>query len=78
MMNPASISSSGAGLVAKISSESQDWGDVWQVAGVGFGIVFLVLIILAVAIWVTGILVNKMETREKNKEVKEAEEKKAL
>ena len=77
MISPASINWNDAGLVAKISSDSQDWGDVWQVAGVGFGVVFLVLIILAVAIWVTGIVVKKMEIREKNKEAKEAEEKKA-
>ena len=76
MMNPASIIGSGAEVVAKLSVDSEDWGDAWQVAGVGFGVVFLVLIILAVAIWVTGIVVNKMETRAKNKE-KEAEEKKA-
>jgi Na+-transporting methylmalonyl-CoA/oxaloacetate decarboxylase gamma subunit len=77
MMNPASINLSGAGLVAKLSKDSEAWGDAWRVAGVGFGVVFLVLIVLAVAIWVTGIVVKKMETREKNKEVKEAEEKKA-
>ncbi|MFC1978665.1 OadG family protein [Chloroflexota bacterium] len=75
MINPASTD---AGLVAKISSGSQDWGDAGQVAGVGFGVVFLVLIILAVAIWVTGIAVTKLEIREKNKEAKKAEEKKVL
>ncbi len=35
-------------------------------------------IILAVAIWVTGVVVKKLEIREKNKEAKKAEEKKAL
>jgi len=63
--------------VEKINPESQDWGDAWQVAGIGFGVVFLVLIILAVAIWVTGIIVKKMEIRQKNRQTKEAEEKKA-
>jgi len=77
MANPASISLGGAELVAKLSTDSEAWGDAWQVAGIGFGVVFLVLIILAVAIWVTGIIVNKMEIREKNREAKEAEEKKA-
>ena len=74
MINPASIDT---GLVAKLGNDSTDWGDAWQVAGVGFGVVFLVLIILAVAIWVTGIVVNKIETREKNKEIKKVKEKKA-
>ena len=68
MMNPASINVSGAEMVAKLSKDSLAWGDAWQVAGVGFGIVFLVLIILAVAIWVTGIIVNKLETRNTTKE----------
>ncbi len=68
MMNPASINLSGTEMVAKLSTDSLDWGEAWQVAGVGFGIVFLVLIILAVAIWVTGIIVNKMETRNTIKE----------
>jgi len=63
--------------VEKINPESRDWGDAWQVAGIGFGVVFLVLIILAVAIWVTGIIVKKMEIRQKNRQTKEAEEKKA-
>ncbi|MCK5431067.1 MAG: OadG family protein [Anaerolineales bacterium] len=64
--------------VDKISSDSTSWSDAWRVAGVGFGVVFLVLIILAVAIWVTGVVVKKLEIREKNKEAKKAEEKKAL
>jgi hypothetical protein len=76
MVNPASISLNGAEVLAKLSKTSQDWGDAGLVAGVGFGVVFLVLIILAVAIWITGIVVKKMEIREKNKEIKEAEEKK--
>jgi hypothetical protein len=76
VVNPASISLNGTEVLAKLSKTSEDWSDVWKVAGVGFSVVFLVLIILAVAIWVTGIVVNKMEIREKNKEIKEAEEKK--
>jgi len=76
VINPASISLNGAEVADKLSKTSQDWSDAWQVAGVGFGVVFLVLIILAVAIWITGIVVKKMEIREKNKEIKEAEEKK--
>ncbi|MFC1951143.1 OadG family protein [Chloroflexota bacterium] len=71
MMNPASISLSGAELVAKLSKDSLDWGDAWQVAGVGFGVVFLVLVILAVAIWVTGVIVKKLETRNATKETEQ-------
>ena len=67
-MNPAIINLSGAEMVAKLSTDSLDWGDAWQVAGAGFGIVFLVLIILAVAIWVTGIIVKKLDTRNATKE----------
>ena len=72
-MNPASINIGGADMVAKLSKDSQAWGDAWQVAGVGFGIVFLVLIILAVAIWVTGIIVKKLETRNTTKEEEQKE-----
>ena len=77
MLIPQGAIGSYAAQADKIDPTSTSWGDAWQVAGVGFGIVFLVLIILAVAIWITGIVVNKIETREKNKETKEAEEKKA-
>jgi hypothetical protein len=58
-----------------ILTTSQNWGDVWQVAIVGFGVVFLVLIVLAVAIWITGFVVKKMEARSQNTKV---EKKKAL
>ncbi len=36
-----------------------DWGFAGQVGGVGFGMVFGLLIILAVVIWLTGKVVNK-------------------
>ena len=36
-----------------------DWGFAGQVGGAGFGMVFALLIILAIVIWVTGRLVNK-------------------
>jgi len=70
MLIPQSAIGSYAAQVEKISPDSTSWGDAWRVAGVGFGVVFLVLIVLAVAIWVTGIVVKKMEIREKNKEIK--------
>jgi Na+-transporting methylmalonyl-CoA/oxaloacetate decarboxylase gamma subunit len=36
-----------------------DWGFAGQVGGAGFGMVFLLLIILAIVVWLTGRLVNK-------------------
>jgi len=36
-----------------------DWGFAGQIGGVGFGMVFALLIILAVVIVLTGIVVNK-------------------
>ena len=36
------------------------WGQAIQVGGVGFGMVFLLLIILAVVISLTGLVLNKI------------------
>jgi Na+-transporting methylmalonyl-CoA/oxaloacetate decarboxylase gamma subunit len=36
-----------------------DWGFAGQVGGFGFGLVFVVLIILAAAIWVVGMLTRR-------------------
>jgi len=36
-----------------------DWVYAGQVGGVGFGMVFALLIILALVIWTTGVLLNK-------------------
>ena len=36
------------------------WAQAGQIGGVGFGLVFLVLIILAVAIWVVGKTLSKV------------------
>jgi len=36
-----------------------DWGFAGQVGGTGFGMVFVLLIILAAVIWLTGRLVNR-------------------
>jgi Na+-transporting methylmalonyl-CoA/oxaloacetate decarboxylase gamma subunit len=40
-----------------------DWGFAGQVGGVGFGMVFALLIILAVVIWLTGVVINKISIR---------------
>ena len=36
-----------------------DWGFAGQVGGVGFGMVFVLLILLAAVIWLTGLIVTK-------------------
>ena len=41
-----------------------DWGFAGQVGGAGFGMVFALLIILALIIWLTGLLVNKTGSTE--------------
>ena len=40
-----------------------DWGFAGQVGGIGFGMVFALLIILAVVIWLTGVVLNKISIR---------------
>ncbi len=49
-----------------------DWTQAWQVGVIGFGLVFAVLIILALAMWLTGWLLSKMggsaDTGEKSQE----------
>ena len=37
-----------------------DWGFAGQLGGVGFGLVFTVLVILALAIWLTGLVLSKI------------------
>ncbi len=37
-----------------------DWGFAGQIGGVGFGLVFAVLIILAVAIWLVGLILSRI------------------
>ena len=36
------------------------WGQAIQVGGIGFGMVFALLVILAVVIWLTGMIHNKI------------------
>jgi|TARA_B100000315_G_scaffold159000_1_gene147554 Na+-transporting methylmalonyl-CoA/oxaloacetate decarboxylase gamma subunit len=50
-----------------------DWAQAWQIGGVGFGLVFAVLVILALTMWLTGLLLGKLCTNDsdssgKNKE----------
>jgi Na+-transporting methylmalonyl-CoA/oxaloacetate decarboxylase gamma subunit len=39
-----------------------DWGFAGQIGGIGFGLVFAVLIILALVIWLTGLVLGKIGT----------------
>jgi len=39
-----------------------DWGFAGQIGGFGFGLVFVALIILALAIWLTGLILSKITT----------------
>ena len=43
-----------------------DWGFAGQVGGMGFGMVFFLLVILGLVIWLTGIVVGRL-TAAKNK-----------
>jgi Na+-transporting methylmalonyl-CoA/oxaloacetate decarboxylase gamma subunit len=43
-----------------------DWGFAVQVGGMGFGMVFVLLIILAVVIWLTGLVVNSGKDKADN------------
>jgi len=42
-----------------------DWGFAGLVGGVGFGMVFVLLIILAGVIWLTGLVIRKSSTDKK-------------
>ena len=37
-----------------------DWGLAGQIGGIGFGLVFVVLTVLALAIWIMGLVLNKI------------------
>ena len=39
-----------------------DWSFAWKIGGVGFGMVFALLIVLAVVVWLTGLVVTRAGT----------------
>jgi len=41
---------------------SIDWGQAAQIGGIGFSTVFVVLVILAVTLWLTGVIFSKIFT----------------
>ncbi len=36
------------------------WGQALQIGGVGFGMVFALLVVLAIVIWLTGLVFGKV------------------
>ena len=38
-----------------------DWGEAWKVSGMGFGLVFIVLAILAIAVWLIGVVLRRID-----------------
>jgi Na+-transporting methylmalonyl-CoA/oxaloacetate decarboxylase gamma subunit len=44
-----------------------DWGEAAKIAGAGIGIVAIILIVVATATWIAGILLQKIEGRPKRK-----------
>jgi len=47
-----------------------DWGLIAKIAGGGFGIVILVLVILTVVVWIVGLAVRKLPEKGKEGETK--------
>jgi Na+-transporting methylmalonyl-CoA/oxaloacetate decarboxylase gamma subunit len=41
-----------------------DWGFAGRIGGIGFGMVFVVLITLAIAIWLVGLAVRRIGNNE--------------
>ena len=41
-----------------------DWGVAAQIGGVGFGIVFTVLVVLAAVMWLMGLVFSKIDISE--------------
>lgn len=50
-----------------------DWGFAGQIGGIGFALVFVVLIILAVAVWVVGLVLRRIGTGKVEAEGKKGE-----
>ncbi|HEY91859.1 MAG TPA: hypothetical protein G4O07_08505 [Dehalococcoidia bacterium] len=42
-----------------------DWGLVAKVAGGGFGVTLLVLVLLSISVWVTGLVMREPESAKK-------------
>ena len=44
-----------------------NWAEAFEIGGIGFGLVFLVLVILAVVIWITGLWLKRYGDEEEEK-----------
>lgn len=40
-----------------------DWGFAGEVAGIGFGMVFLILTLLAIILWIVSKVIHRIETK---------------
>ena len=49
-----------------------DWNLVAKIAGGGFGVTILVLIILALVAWIVGLLIQRIQAKSKETPAKEA------
>lgn len=45
-----------------------DWGFAGQIGGIGFGMVFAVLLILAIALWLVGLVFRKIDAGKEDAE----------
>jgi hypothetical protein len=50
-----------------------DWAQAWQVGGIGFGLVFVVLAILAVVTWLVSLVLNRNSSGSDEDETKKKE-----
>jgi len=48
-----------------------DWGLIGKIAGGGFGVTILVLVILSLAAWIVGLIVQKTGARKKEAPAKD-------
>ena len=44
-----------------MESNMIDWAFAGKIGGVGFGMVFMVLVILAIVLWLAGLIFTKIE-----------------
>ncbi len=51
-----------------------DWGFAGQIGGFGFGLVFGVLIVLALTIWLTGLILSRITASKGEASNKEKED----
>ncbi|UCE97445.1 MAG: OadG family protein [Dehalococcoidia bacterium] len=50
-----------------------NWVEAWQISGIGFGLVFVILAILAVVTWLFSLLLNKKSSDNDQAEARKKE-----